>query len=392
MRHAALDKTGMHPLEAELQTLISDDPRMWGFLQHGSLDGIWYWNLEAPDEEWMSPEFWRLFGIDPATKRHDPAEWQDIIFKNDLALAIENFQRHCADPSHPYDQIVRYLHADGSTVWVRCRGIAIRDDTGKPIRMLGAHNDLTAVKTAEEHALRAKQQVELANAELKSFAYGVSHDLKSPSRTALQLVQEGMACDPDRLSDEQVELFTDACEILTRMQCLIEDLLDYGRLVEDDMNWTTVDLEAVARDALTDLKSEIDARNARIDLGDMTSVQGNPAQLRMLLQNLIANALKYHRPGVQPKVRISTQATQRRGAGSQTELTIADNGCGIAEKNLSRIFDVFTRLHRQDEVPGTGLGLALCNRIASNHNATISVSSKPDHGSTFQVRFGAYPA
>jgi len=104
--------------------LVQKDPEMWRFLQHGSLDGVWYWDLEAPDNEWMSPEMWRLFGIDPETKSHAPAEWQDIIFAEDLAVALENFEKHCADPAHPYDQIVRYWHSDGSTVWVRCRGIA----------------------------------------------------------------------------------------------------------------------------------------------------------------------------------------------------------------------------------------------------------------------------
>ncbi|MEM9146717.1 MAG: PAS domain-containing protein [Pseudomonadota bacterium] len=136
-------------LEQELDALIRDDAKTWAFIRSGSLDGVWYWDLTRPDEEWMSAEFWRLFGIDPATKAHKASEWQDIIFPEDLALALENFNRHCADPSHPYDQIVRYRHADGSTVWVRCRGIAIRDAKGQPIRMLGAHNDLTPVKRAE---------------------------------------------------------------------------------------------------------------------------------------------------------------------------------------------------------------------------------------------------
>ena len=111
--HPADDE--QHPLHLELVDLIGRDPKMWEFIQHGSLDGVWYWNLEKPDEEWISPEVWELFGMDPATKRHDPAEWQDLIFKEDLELAVENFEKHCQDPSHPYDQIVRYRHADGST-------------------------------------------------------------------------------------------------------------------------------------------------------------------------------------------------------------------------------------------------------------------------------------
>ncbi|MEM9736241.1 MAG: PAS domain-containing protein, partial [Pseudomonadota bacterium] len=106
-------------MRTELEALIRSDPEMLAFVQRSALDGIWYWDLETGEDEWMSPEFWRLFGVDPATKAHKASEWQDMIFPDDRDRALENFHRHCADPSHPYDQVVRYRHADGSTVWVR---------------------------------------------------------------------------------------------------------------------------------------------------------------------------------------------------------------------------------------------------------------------------------
>ena len=139
-----------HYLKAELDHLLSTDPTIFEFLRKGSLDGVWYWDLENPDHEWMSPEFWKVFGIDPATKQHLASEWQDLIFQDDLALALDNFNAHCADPLHPYDQMVRYRHADGDTVHVRCRGMVIRDESGKPIRMLGAHNDYTELMRLQE--------------------------------------------------------------------------------------------------------------------------------------------------------------------------------------------------------------------------------------------------
>ena len=139
-----------HYLKKELYSLVQQNTSIFEFLQLGSLDGIWYWDLETQNDEWMSPEFWKLLGFNPSEKKHLASEWQDLIFIEDLKEAIENFNKHCADPNHPYDQIVRYRHKDGSTVWVRCRGIAIRDETGKPIRMLGAHTDLTAFKRLEE--------------------------------------------------------------------------------------------------------------------------------------------------------------------------------------------------------------------------------------------------
>ena len=136
----AQDKYYLH---AELEAALQQDTVIWEFLRAGSLDGVWYWDLENPDNEWMSPEFWQLFGVDPATKRHSPSEWQDLIFPEDGKLALQNFEKHLLDPTYPYDQTVRYKHADGSTVWVRCRGMAIRYENGKPVRFLGAHVDLT---------------------------------------------------------------------------------------------------------------------------------------------------------------------------------------------------------------------------------------------------------
>ena len=139
-----------HYLKDELFELMRADNSLFQFIQQGSLDGIWFWDLEQPEHEWMSPELWRLFGYDPAEKKHFASEWQEMIFPEDKKTALRNFEAHLADPSHPYDQIVRYVHKSGGTVWVRCRGIAIRDETGKPIRMLGAHTDLTDLMMDKE--------------------------------------------------------------------------------------------------------------------------------------------------------------------------------------------------------------------------------------------------
>ncbi|MEO1139151.1 MAG: response regulator [Pseudomonadota bacterium] len=144
-------------LEKELEELIQSDPRIWRFVRETSLDGVWYWDLEDPEHEYMSPEFWKLFGFDPDQMKHLASEWQDLIYAEDLELAKANLTAHLADPEHPYDQVVRYLCADGSTAWVRCRGMAVLDDAGTPIRLLGAHNDLTALKKEERDAQATSQ-------------------------------------------------------------------------------------------------------------------------------------------------------------------------------------------------------------------------------------------
>ncbi len=185
--------TDSHYLKDELYRLVSSQPEIFDFLQEGSLDGLWYWDLQDPEHEWMNARFWELLGYDPAERQHLASEWQDLIHPDDLKLALENFQKHCEDPSHPYDQVVRYRHRNGRTIWVRCRGIAIRDESGTPVRMLGAHNDLTELYELQER-LREKAYRDsltgLANryAFQEHFDWAIKHLRRSPSRMSLAML------------------------------------------------------------------------------------------------------------------------------------------------------------------------------------------------------------
>ncbi len=145
-----------HYLKKELYELIKNDERIFDFLQEGSLDGLWYWDLENPENEWMNNRFWTTLGYDPAEMPHTSNAWQDIINQDDLKTALDNFNKHIENPEHPYDQVVRYMHKNHSTIWIRCRGMAVRDENGKPIRMLGAHQDITELKQAENQIVKEK--------------------------------------------------------------------------------------------------------------------------------------------------------------------------------------------------------------------------------------------
>lgn len=149
-----------HYLQEELEKRIIEDSKLFEFLEHSALDGLWFWDLENPDIEYMNSDFWELFGYKAKEKKHLVSEWQDMIFKEDLETAIDNFNKHLDDKNHPYDQIVRYKHKNGSTIWVRCRGIALRDKSGNPIRMLGAHNDITEVMRTKEKLEETLKEVE----------------------------------------------------------------------------------------------------------------------------------------------------------------------------------------------------------------------------------------
>lgn len=132
-----------HYLQRELYRLVQTDPSIFDFLQQGTLDGLWYWDLEQQDQAWMNDRFWELLGVDPATKRPSLEAWQDLIFPEDREKVMAAARRHIDEPSQPVDEIVRYRHSDGHTVYVRCRGIVVRNEYGTPIRMLGAHTDVT---------------------------------------------------------------------------------------------------------------------------------------------------------------------------------------------------------------------------------------------------------
>ncbi|MFW5645161.1 MAG: PAS domain S-box protein, partial [Bacteroidota bacterium] len=146
-----------HYLKEELYELIKKDERIFEFIQEGSLDGLWYWDLEKPENEWMNAKFWEVLGYNPNEMPHKSTVWQGIIHKEDLKQAVDNFNKHLENPDHPYDQIVRFKHKNKSIVWIRCRGIAIRDEKGKPLRMLGAHQDITALKQTEKQLQREKE-------------------------------------------------------------------------------------------------------------------------------------------------------------------------------------------------------------------------------------------
>ena len=139
----------MYYLQSELYGLMKKDDLIFDFIQDSSLDGLWYWDLEKPDEEWMNPRFWKTLGYRPEDMPNSPSAWRNLINEEDLQTAQELVGRHLQDPGFVYDQVIRYKHANGSTVWIRCRGMAIRDEAGVPKRMLGAHIDITSEKQKE---------------------------------------------------------------------------------------------------------------------------------------------------------------------------------------------------------------------------------------------------
>ncbi len=382
-----------HYLQAELEALVQSSPEIFHFLQAGSLDGIWYWDLEAPEHEWMSARFWEILGRDPALREHKAAEWQDLIHPDDLVTATANFHRHLADPDHAYDQVVRYRHPDGSTVWVRCRGIAIRDAEGRPTRMLGAHNDITALKRSEARLseqlaalAKAQEQARQRDRDLAEFATIASHDLQAPLRAIasfLQLIQQDLG---PNMSPQHVRWFEIVVNAVHEEKVLIDALLSYSRVQSHLPAWEEVDLDAVVERALTQLADPIQESAALVRTAPLDRVWGDAEMLTLAVRHLIDNALKFRGAGP-PVIDIRSETV-----GGQIAFHVSDDGIGIQEADHATIFKAFRRLHRKSEYPGSGIGLAVVSRIADSLGGWVQVDSTPGAGSRFTLMLPGAPS
>jgi light-regulated signal transduction histidine kinase (bacteriophytochrome) len=218
-----------------------------------------------------------------------------------------------------------------------------------------------------------------SNTELEQFAYAASHDLAEPLRTITSFGQMLSRRYSDKLDEKGERFLGHITDGAARMQRLIDSMLEYSRIGRDAPDPVTVDTRAIVDDVVSSLGATVLEQRATIDVGDLPVVSGIPDQLAQLFQNLIANALKFTGDRV-PEV---TVRAERDPEAAAWRFTVADNGIGIAERHVDRVFQMFQRLHARDEYEGTGIGLALCARIAEQHGGRIWVESELGAGSRF---------
>jgi signal transduction histidine kinase len=244
-------------------------------------------------------------------------------------------------------------------------------------RLASVNAELASTNDALEH-----RAAELArsNGELEQFASIASHDLQEPLRKIRTFTQQLNVAESDRLSDKGHDYLERTNSAAQRMQKLIEDLLRFSRVATHGRPFGPVDLTEVTNEVLGDLEAQVKRTGAVLHVGDLPTISGDELQMRQLLQNLISNALKFHRAGVRPEIAIEAEV-----ADGTARLTVSDNGIGFEPKYGPRIFRVFERLHGRSEYPGTGIGLALCRKIADRHGGSIFAESEPGVGSTFTV-------
>jgi PAS domain S-box-containing protein len=343
----------------------------------------------------MSPDLLAAAGFDGLLKHFNDA-WEqqlgwpravmevkpylDIVHPEDRAETEVQIGR-LAQGETIAEYVCRMVCADGAIRWMAWSG-----GPGEEAFYIVGRDVSDRLAMEHELAQRA-DRLQGTNAELQDFAYTASHDLSEPLRMVasfLGLLERRSAEDLDEKGREYLRQASDGA---VRMRHLIDDLLTYSRVANEEPRREQVDLHEVVDSVLAVLGPAIAETGATVQVGELPTLEAEPTQLTQLLQNLIGNAVKFHPPGRPTTVRIRA----RRAMGACV-LTVADDGIGIDEADQERIFAMFTRLHGRETYAGTGIGLAICRRIAERHGGRIYVESTPGQGSAFHTLLPDAPA
>jgi len=273
--------------------------------------------------------------------------------------------------------------------------IPLRRSQMRAAQLAAAHAELSALnasleaKVTERTELAERRAHALArsNAELEQFASVAAHDLQEPLRK-IRMYCERLQRRRDEIPEEAGEDVVRMEAAAGRMQNLISDLLDLARVNSRGRELLPIDLGEVTREVTVDLEARIDDVGATIEIGDLPIVLGDRVQLRQIVQNLLSNALKFHRAGVPLHVRVTSEVTDN----GRCVVAVEDNGIGFDEKYSERIFGTFQRLHGRSEYEGTGIGLSIARKIAWRHDGDITVSAVEGEGATFRLALPLAPA
>ena len=289
---------------------------------------------------------------------------------------------------------------------VCAKGKAHFNEEGNPIRFNGTLQDITEQKQAEITEQLARRQIEQvvaertrdlaertdalaeanknlerSNAELSQFAHIASHDLQEPIRKVVTYA--GMLQDsPVDMGEQTKQYIQKIATASKRMQVLIRDILTYSELSRRSPTFEPVNLQTIVEEMQIEFELLIEQKNARLQYHDLPTIDAIPLQMTQLFSNLISNALKYSSADRPPLITITFCIRDQ-----QIDIDIHDNGIGFDQQYADHIFSIFQRLHRKTEYSGTGIGLAMCKRIAQNHQGNITATSEPGQGATFHITF-----
>lgn len=364
-----LDTTEVRALQSEVKR---QRDRLEGILE-AEAAGYWDWNI-ADGTEYLSPRFKAMFGYQDDEMENSPEAWQRIVHTDDLPAVTRQYEAHVASRGKvPYINEIRLWHKSGATVWVLRRGRVVEwGDDGAPVRMAGAHIDITPLKEREQRVLNQAE-------DLRRFAFISSHDLLQPINT----IQSAVAVFASELPKEAAAAASQMSDIINtsvdRARARISGILDFSRILEDELDFETLDMSQMFAASLAELAEQVEEANARIDVDDVPVAMGSTTLIDRVIQNLVGNALKYRSLARPCEIKVTSAPAPVGQVGYQ----VIDNGIGIPNQHRGKIFKLFARLHTDSDYEGLGVGLALCQRLIDLHGGTIGVEDGVDGGCSF---------
>jgi PAS domain S-box-containing protein len=346
-------------------------------------DGIALLNMSKHEMHICNRMMNGMLGYGPEETAH--MHIRDLHPENELSGILKQYKKQALGEL-TISKNIPLKHRNGEMVYVDINAgrIELHDES----YLLGIYRDVTERRRFEEELKKLNEsleqrvrertrELERSNRELEQFAYVASHDLQEPLRMVSSYVQLLEKRYSEKLDDDAKEFIDFAVDGATRMQALIHDLLSFSRVGTRGKPFAEVDMESALSDALSNLKITLEGAGAEVTNDPLPPAYADRGQMVQLFQNLVGNAIKFkgEKP---PKVHISS----RKEEGSWV-FSVSDNGIGIEKEYLKRIFVIFQRLHTREEYDGTGIGLAVCNKIVNRHGGHIWVESVPGKGSTF---------
>ncbi|WP_394168621.1 ATP-binding protein [Saccharospirillum alexandrii] len=328
---------------------------------------------------YVSPAFERIWGVPVATLYQQPWVWVDCVVADDRDRVIK---AQALQSGGHYQLEYRISRPDGGIRWIEDLAFPVKDDAGQVIRIVGTARDITARKSAEQRIDGLLSDLRRSNDELQSFAAIVSHDLQEPLRK-IQMFSERLQRDTEHLGTQQIHFLVRMQQAAVRMRNLIQALLRYAQLSAIDEPQQPVDLDRLLDEVLADLELRLNEAGARIVRKPLPQIQGYSSQWRQVLLNLLGNALKFRRPAVALEVAIHTEISN----DNHLQLIVADNGLGFDVTKNPNLFKPFYRVGQSPDVEGTGIGLAIVEKIVHQHGLTIRVESTPNRGSRFIIEW-----
>jgi PAS domain S-box-containing protein len=314
--------------------------------------------------------------------------FHEITHPDDIPLNAPLRERLLAGAIDSFHLEKRYLHKQGRIVWAVLTVSLVRDVADAPAYFVSQIVDITARRAAEEESLRHAAELERSNAALQRYAYVASHDLHEPLRTIrsfAQLLAESYRDRLDARADRWIDFIVHGVE---RMQRVIDDLLMLARVGTEGGSLEATDTDDVVVRSWARLRDRHPGLDGTLVRRALPVVMASPAQLEQLFQNLLGNAIKYRRPRVPLVVEVSA-ARADGGARAMWEFAVHDNGIGFDMAHAERIFEIFQRLHREDQYEGAGIGLAICRSIVEAYGGHIRGESVPGEGAVFRFTLPA---